>query len=535
LREGQQVRQAHRHPAGRTLGLVELPTGTRAQAAAPAVAATRSRLIGLDGIRGLAALFVVTNHIFLRAFSGYPADHAPWWASPFIYGRFAVVVFIVLSGFSLALSPARAGWQLGGLAKFARRRAWRILPPYWAALVFSVLMTWFVVAQPGWPIPNAQSVAVNGLLVQDVFGVPSPNRAFWSIAIEAQLYVAFPLLILAMRRLNAVVMLTCVAAPVCALGICSALRVRTATALINQYTPDLAVLFAVGVLAGAIVTATDRRRAWPWHWFALAFAVPVFVLIAWQGSIWTIDNFFWVDLALGPAIGCLLAAVTTARPRPLVRALETRPLRRLGSFSYSLYLTHAPIVIAVYYGFMVGRVPRGVPMFLLLCVIVLPLTVLFARLFAAVFELPFQRQRGWGAIRDAVRLPTRRGRSELATVVDAGGERSIGVSAPRPVEDVEQIIAPYLEDAPRSTLPATSSGQTDGLPGAAPGRPSVCGRKLRVAQLSVVVGRRLRLTRTDVVVAVPLVEASRAGVTAVDVDLDQLDAALPYGVFHAGE
>jgi peptidoglycan/LPS O-acetylase OafA/YrhL len=36
------------------------------------------RLAGLDGIRGLAALYVVINHVFLRAFPGYPVDHAPW-------------------------------------------------------------------------------------------------------------------------------------------------------------------------------------------------------------------------------------------------------------------------------------------------------------------------------------------------------------------------------------------------------------------------------------------------------------------------
>src|SRR3954454_5208955 len=68
--------------------------------------AHRPRLAGLDGVRGLAALFVVIHHVFLRAFPGYPVDRAPFWAGWFIYGRFAVVVFIVLSGFSLALSPA---------------------------------------------------------------------------------------------------------------------------------------------------------------------------------------------------------------------------------------------------------------------------------------------------------------------------------------------------------------------------------------------------------------------------------------------
>jgi peptidoglycan/LPS O-acetylase OafA/YrhL len=106
--------------------------------------------------------------------------------------------------------------------------------------------------------------------------------------------------------------------------------------------------------------------------------------------------------------------VATERPRQLVGVLDARPLRHLGSFSYSLYLTHAPIVIAVYYGCMRGRV--GVPTFLVLCAVVLPLTVLFARCFAEVFELPFQRRRGWPAVRDALHLPGRRGVAATSAV-----------------------------------------------------------------------------------------------------------------------
>jgi peptidoglycan/LPS O-acetylase OafA/YrhL len=384
---------------------------TTLETAGPVAAPARPRLVGLDGIRGLAALYVVIYHIFLRAFPGYSAGQAPFWAAGFRYGRFAVVIFIVLSGFSLSVGAARAGWRLDGVRTFAHRRAWRILPPYWAALVFSLLMTWFVLAQPGWPVPTAKSVTVNGLLIQDIVAAPSPNRSFWSIAIEAQLYVVFPLLILAVRRVNAVAMLALVATPVLILGVRAAAHDQAATDLVNQYTPDLAVLFAIGVTAAGILTTTDSRRGRPWHRYALALAAPVFALIAWQGAVWTNDNLFWIDLAFGPAIGCLLAAIATGRPRPLLRLLDTRSLRRLGSFSYSLYLTHAPIVIAVYYGLLQGRVRRGVPMFLVLCAILLPLTVLFARLFAQVFELPFQRQRGWGAIRHALQLPPRRASS----------------------------------------------------------------------------------------------------------------------------
>jgi peptidoglycan/LPS O-acetylase OafA/YrhL len=361
-----------------------------------AVPATpRDRIAGLDGIRGLAALFVVLNHVFLRAWPGYPVDSAPVWAAWFIYGRFAVVVFIVLSGFSLAVAPARSGWRFDSLASFACRRAWRILPPYWAALVFSLLMTWYVVAQPGWAVPDGKSVVVYGLLVQNAVPAGIPNRAFWSIAVEAQLYLLLPLLLLLVRRVSAVAMVAGVAALVAGVGL-----LEPQSALI-RFTPDLAVLFAIGVLAAGITTAGERTRSRPWGVFAVAASVPVVALIAARGATWTNGHLFWVDLAWGPAIGCLLAAVTTSRPRRLVRLLDTRPLRSLGSFSYSLYLTHAPIVIAVSYGLVLGRIPPGTPTFLVLTAVLVPLTVGFARLFAAAFELPFQRHRGWAALRRA--------------------------------------------------------------------------------------------------------------------------------------
>jgi peptidoglycan/LPS O-acetylase OafA/YrhL len=348
----------------------------------------RQRLAGLDGIRGLAALYVVINHVFLRAFPGYPVDHAPFWAGGFIYGRFAVVVFIVLSGFSLALSPARHGWRLDGVCQFARRRARRILPAYWAALAFSLAVAWLIVRQPGHGVPDAKSVIVNGLLVQNIDGAPSPNAAFWSMAVEAQLYLLFPLLLLIVRRWSATAMAAIVLTVVAAVGIFGPHIPRVDTFVI-QSPPDLAALFAIGILSAGVVGAGLARRSWPWGWLALAAAIPVLATIWWQGSVWTLDHLFWVDIALGPAIACLLVALATGRAAALLRPLDSRPIRSLGSCSYSLYLTHAPIVVIVYERIVAGRVSQGVPAFLVTLAIALPLTIAFARLFAAVFERPF--------------------------------------------------------------------------------------------------------------------------------------------------
>ena len=350
----------------------------------------RQRLAGLDGLRGVAALFVVVNHVFLPAFPGYPVDRAPFWAAPFIYGRFAVDVFIVLSGFSLALSPARHGWRLDGLSRFARRRASRILPAYWAALAFSLAVAWLVAPPPGSGVPDAKSVVVNGLLVQNLVGAPSPNRSLWSIAVEAQLYLMFPLLLLMVRRWGVVVMVATVTLVVAAVGILAP-HVSRLEVFVVQSAPDLAALFAVGVVSAGIARASGALRAWPWAGLALAASVPVLAMIGWHGSVWTLDHLFWVDLALAPAVGCLLAGLATGRAGHLARLLDARPLRGLGSSSYSLYLTHGPIVVVICDKLVVGRVRQGVPAFVLSLALVVPLTIAFARVFASVFETPSDR------------------------------------------------------------------------------------------------------------------------------------------------
>jgi peptidoglycan/LPS O-acetylase OafA/YrhL len=399
-----------RHAADGALKLVRGRTARPVTGAVQA-AARPGRVIGLDGMRGLAALFVVLSHIFERAWPGYPgANHAPFWAAWMIYGRGAVVIFIALSGFSLGLGPARSGWRFKSIATYAHRRAWRILPPYWAALGFSLVMTWYVLAQPGWPAPTGKSVVVYGFLAQDAFSqghnggfwsAGSPNRAFWSIAIEAQLYFLLPLLLLLVRRVSARAMVGLVAAIVVTIGLLGP-HVALMNSALVKFTPDLAVLFAVGLLAAGIVTAGEHTRSLPWAGYALVATVPVVALMVVKGATWSNLNLFWLDLAWAPAVGCLLAAIATSRPRPVVRFLDSRLPRGLGACSYSLYLTHMPIVIAVSYGLVLGRVATGTPTFFVLAAILLPVTVCFARLFAAMFELPFQRHRGWRPLRQAM-------------------------------------------------------------------------------------------------------------------------------------
>jgi peptidoglycan/LPS O-acetylase OafA/YrhL len=389
---------------------------SRLEEQVPVRAPGRARLAGLDGLRGLAALYVLLSHCWLLTYPGFPSNNGPRWLGWLMFGHLAVVFFLVVSGFSLAVGPARAGWRLGSTGRFARRRAWRILPPYWAALLFSLVVAWTVVPQPHSAPPTAGTVAVYGLLLQDLAVAPTPNGTFWSIAVEAELYVVLPLLLLLRRRLGGAATLAVATLPVVALGLLG-LAATPPTDKLSGLTPQLAPLFALGVVAAGVTVAGDRVRRLPWPWlFALA-AAPALVLVAAAGTVWTAHHYFWVDLAIGPAMALLLVAVSGGRPEPLVRFLDTRPVRELGRFSYSLYLLHLPVVVVVSRTISKHHlVPPGLPTFALTTAVAVPAALLLARGFAAVFEIPFQRHRGWpwrrpgpAAVR---RLLTARGQAE---------------------------------------------------------------------------------------------------------------------------
>ncbi|MFF2511949.1 acyltransferase family protein [Streptomyces sp. NPDC058086] len=353
----------------------------------------RDQVLGLDGLRGLAALYVLLFHCWLLTMPGFPENSGPAWLGWLMYGRLAVVFFLVLSGFSLAISPARNGWQLGGVSRFLRRRAWRILPPYWAALALSLVVAWFAVPASHFGPPTGTSVLVYGFVVQDIFTAPTPNGAFWSIGVEAELYLVFPLLLLVRQRLGAVVLVAGVTLLVVARG----LLAPNASPVegVNWLTPNLAPVFVAGLVGAGIVVAPEKVRRLPWHWLAALAASPVVALVVIKGSVWTVDHYFWIDLVVAPAMTMMIAAVATGRPAFLMRLLATRPMRGLGDFSYSLYLVHLPIVMIVCRKMAPHFVSPGLPAFWFTLTLALPASVLAAWLFAKVFELPFKRNRSW--------------------------------------------------------------------------------------------------------------------------------------------
>src|SRR5262245_17117716 len=105
----------------------------------------RMHLKHVEGLRAIAALVVFLNHAYAQVWEQQGARPPAGLLSPLRYsmvaGHLSVAVFIVISGFCLALPVVKNGDELrGGVLAFLKRRAWRILPPYYAAMALSLFL-----------------------------------------------------------------------------------------------------------------------------------------------------------------------------------------------------------------------------------------------------------------------------------------------------------------------------------------------------------------------------------------------------------
>jgi peptidoglycan/LPS O-acetylase OafA/YrhL len=177
------------------------------------------------------------------------------------YGRFAVIIFIALSGFSLGLGLARSGWPFKSIATYAHRR-----PGASAALLGRVRIQSacdLVRARPA-RLGRAQlgSLSPCTACSERRLRGGRPNRAFWPIAIEARLYVLLPLLLL-VRRVSARAMVGLVAAIVVTIGLLGShvpLMKCAVWSNLNLFWLDCAATGDVSLAMAAAANRPGRRR-----------------------------------------------------------------------------------------------------------------------------------------------------------------------------------------------------------------------------------------------------------------------------------
>lgn len=374
----------------------------------------RRRLEHLDGLRALAALAVLMHHAWAMIFppqAGVFPTGALALTYPAKFGPYGVTVFIILAGYSLSLAVSqRAGHLPSGAWSFIKRRAKRILPPYYAAIALTLILSVFWLNHKTgthWDLSvplDWKGIVTNLLLIQDLVPFEATNVAytFWSIAVEWHIYFTFPLLLLVWRLYG--YLTATIAGTV--LGIAGGYAALIFPNLETLHA-DYYALFAIGMGACAVASL---QPAWAgrvrWYWLSAVGA------LGWAGLVaidvpQALSPILDPDLALGMAVAAMLVGVSGGTGR-VHRGLSWKPLARLGVFSYSLYLVHAPLLQAIWLLLVEPfELSQGAALTVMWAVAA-PLIIGLAYLFHVVAERPFMNSSPISGDPSGTRLLSRR-------------------------------------------------------------------------------------------------------------------------------
>jgi peptidoglycan/LPS O-acetylase OafA/YrhL len=320
------------------------------------------RIQWLDGLRGLAVLMVFAYHAYLV---GYWIPYFTVYGRPVSFevlpatGFVGVELFFFISGFALYYPYARSAFEggtPGDLATFAWRRFIKIVPSY--ALVVVALALAGGVAFPSayamlWTIFVHLSFVLNDL---DRHPFGDVNAVLWSLSVEVQFYLVFPLLARAMRRYPEVTWLACCAV---AIGYRALALVQVGHhAVWSAQVPAYLDLFATGMFAAYLCErsrarlAPSRRLEEAGTFAALAgFALLGVLLESLWESRW---HYNWREVwalggrsALALSFGLIALGSTFSAPW-WKRVLGNPVLLFLALISYNLYLWHHFVFIMLY-------------------------------------------------------------------------------------------------------------------------------------------------------------------------------------------
>jgi peptidoglycan/LPS O-acetylase OafA/YrhL len=305
------------------------------------------RVATLDALRGIAALTVALSHgrevffigtmPYLKAypFDLWPSSLLVYLTAPLMSGAIGVSLFFILSGYVIhrSYAPSLAADNLTFDAPtFLMRRMIRIYPTLLLALLVTFLcdsLTRTFVLHHNLGDVDLWSLLVNVLSLQGLLGEPyGSNSPLWSLAIEMQFYLVYPLALMVRRRISATAMLG-VAAGISLLGALVSAS-TTSTVAFPQYY----IAWWIGAyMADREAAGQSLPRRWQvWSTLLIAFGC-----ITYQLQYWYIARIAWA-VGLAPV---MMAVIHRADPRLSQNAV----LGWLGQCSYTLYAVHFPIIV----------------------------------------------------------------------------------------------------------------------------------------------------------------------------------------------
>jgi peptidoglycan/LPS O-acetylase OafA/YrhL len=302
--------------------------------------------LDIQGLRAVAVLLVLAYHLWPQTITG---------------GFVGVDVFFVISGFlitaHLIQHPPRRGRDL---LAFWGRRIRRLLPAAFVVLAVTAVASRLIAPETQWASIAGQTIAsafyvqnwvlaANSVDYLAAAEAPTPVQHYWSLSVEEQFYVFWPILILAIFWLAG--------------------RARLWPSIVTR----VAMLAVIGgsLYVSITATAADPANAYfitptrVWELAAGGLVATLPPLVAWRVSGRVVVGVAWIGFAMLLVAAAVISATTpfpgTAALLPVVgtalvifaaadgpvsptRLLRVRPVQHLGDTSYSIYLWHWPLI-----------------------------------------------------------------------------------------------------------------------------------------------------------------------------------------------
>lgn len=315
----------------------------------PPVSSSPARLPFVDALRGVACLWVVVFHAHgLFTNGAIPSNHP---ITPVAMlarvGYMGVSLFLTLSGFCLFYPLARKGICQVEPGTFFKRRWLRIVPPYYASALLTLpLVLGLPRVYPGQQPAGWQDYFIHALMLHnlDPSAISTINPVYWSLALEWQFYLLFPLLLWSVRRFGFGRVL------LAALGLSLIWQFSlwpffrshpgVVAAIVGRSVPARLFEFVVGMATAYLVAHPRPRQA------RIAGVVfPVALVPALWLAYEIADCYPGREAAWALVWGA--AIVLLARFSGPWHSAPWRTLVWVGTFSYSIYLVHLPLLTLV--------------------------------------------------------------------------------------------------------------------------------------------------------------------------------------------
>ena len=334
----------------------------------------------IDGLRGIAVLSVIFFHAGFSWFQG---------------GFIGVDVFFVISGYLItAIIQKEIDGGSFSLAKFYQRRVRRIMPALFVTIIVTWIVAWLMYMPPEFKSYSA-SVTTTATFVSNIlfwrqggyFSGPAeikPLLNLWSLSVEEQFYLLFPVTMLLLARYGRRTRL---------LLIMSALLISLAVSIWSTaHTPRAAFFLtpsrAWELMLGGVL-AFDFFKAPRSRWLAEGSAVVGLSMILWSVTVFSSKTHFPGASAAIPCTGAAFLILSGENGKTTIgRILGSQPLVFMGLISYSLYLFHWPVFAFVRYYWIL-------PLSVSVRAAVLIFSTVAAALSWKYIESPFRSTRGW--------------------------------------------------------------------------------------------------------------------------------------------